>query len=241
MTHDSKPSVQSSALNFGSILLDVDIIPFTVKRRSDPSAAFAELMDRFLAATREDGETAAAFASFQERFKGVALEQEDAARLAELEARGAGKLGIEVGSMPLAVGPGLAYMYDAALETLRSTDRPIRPGLIGARAIRMVERSLESTLPILGSMSVSALQLALDDDRFRDRLRERASELGVAYFDDWAPPPGLCEYCIIQIKDKDGQIVSTTCGTKTECELGGGIFLLLLLLGLLGALFDWLF
>ena len=70
--------------------------------------------------------------------------------------RGAGKLKINVGSLPSSIGPGLAYMYDAALQTLRSTDEPIKPELINARAIRFVERSLDTVLPLIGSTSVTA-------------------------------------------------------------------------------------
>jgi hypothetical protein len=238
MTHRSQDSSESSVRVARSILVDLVATPFSVKRRSNPSAAFAEMMNHFITATRENDEMAKAFASFQANFKGVALTREDAVRLADLEARGAGKLGITVGSWPLAMGPGLAYMYDAALETLRSTDRPIEPGLVGARAIRMLERSLEGALPIVGAMSVDALELALNDDRFADRLRDRAAEVGVLYLNQ---PPGPCEHCIIQVEDENGQVIDATCGTEDECALLGGLFLFLLLLSLLGALWDWLF
>jgi hypothetical protein len=237
MSHRSKGTAQESVRNPRSILVDFAVTPFSVKRRSNPSAAFAEMMERFSAATRENQEMARAFASFQEQFKGVVLERHDAVRLADLEARGAGNLAIKVGSWPSAMGPGFAYMYDAALETLRSTDLPIEPNLIGARAIRMLERSLGSALPVIGAMSVDALELALNDDRFADRLRDRAAELGVVYLNQ---PPGPCEYCVFQLEDDQGNIIDIRCGTKDECDLAAGLFLILLLLALLGELWDWL-
>jgi hypothetical protein len=238
MASPRKDSAEKTEPDSMALLVDFVTTPFSVKRRSNPSAAFAEMMERFLAGTRENDEMAKAFASFQKNFKGVVLNQEDAVRLADLEARGAGDLAIKVGSWPLSVGAGLAYMYDAALETLRSTDRPIEPHLIGARAIRMLERSLAGALPIVGSMSVSALELALKDNRFADQLRDRASELEISYLNQ---PPGPCEYCIIEEKDKFGNTINAVCGTKGECDLLGGLLLLLLIIGLLGKLWDWLF
>jgi hypothetical protein len=220
-----------------SILVDIIVSPFSLKRRSNPSAAFAEMMDRFSVAIREDDDMARAFASFQERLKGVVLGQDDAVRLAALEARGADELGIKVGSWPSAMGPGLAYMYDAALETLRSTDHPIDPELIGVRAIRLVERSLDSALLLVGSMSVSALELALDDKRFSDQLRQRASEIGTAYLNG---QPGPCDFCIFDSLDKDGNVIGSRCGTEDECKTVGGLIIIIIILLLLGKLWDWL-
>jgi hypothetical protein len=96
-----------------------------MKRRSNPSAAFAEMVKHFLARVRENDEMAQAFDSFQKHFKGVMLTQEDAIRLAALNKCGAGELGIKVGSWPPALGPGLAFMYHAGLRALQSTDHPI--------------------------------------------------------------------------------------------------------------------
>jgi hypothetical protein len=237
MAQDVTENVALSELKRGSILLDITVSPFSVKRRSNPSGAFAEMMHRFAVAVREDDDMARAFASFQARFKGVVLEQEDAVRLAELEARGAGDLKIEIGTWPSAMGPGIAYMYDAALETLRSTDHPIEPELIGAKAIRAVERSLDSVLPLLGSMSVKALELALDDKRFSDQLRQRATEVGTAYLDN---PIGPCTNCIFEIKDHNGNVINTVCGTKDECDSIIGWIIIALTLLLLGKLIDWL-
>jgi hypothetical protein len=220
-----------------SILVDIAVTPFSVKRRSNPEAAFAEMMDRFLVATSENDEMAKAFASFQEHFRGVALKKSDAIRLADLEGRGARQLGIKVGRFPWPMGVGIAYMYDAAIETLRSTDLPIEPELIGARAIRMLERSLDTALPLVGSMSVSALELALNDDLFADRLRGRASKLASIFLDD---PPAPCDYCIITTEDKDGNVTGQYCGTKQQCEVLGGIILIFLILLLLEKLWDWL-
>jgi hypothetical protein len=237
VAHSSKGYGEDSARERKPIFVDVTISPFSLKRRSNPTAAFAEMMDRFSAATREDEDMARAFASFQKRFKGVILEQKDAVRLAALDERGAGKLGIKVGSWPPAIGPGLAFMYDAALEILRSSDLAIEPELIGPQAIRMVERSLDNALPMVGSMSVTAVELALGDKRFSDHLRQRASEIGTAYLDN---PPGPCEYCEFSVKDKDGNITDTVCGTKDSCNTFGWVIIIILVLGLLKDIWDWL-
>lgn len=219
-----------------SILVDIRISPFSIKRRTAPSAAFKELTERLSTGIREDDDMAKAFAGLQERFKGVALTQEDAVRLAAVEARGAGDLGITAGSWPPVLGAGLAFMYNAALETLRSTDLPIEPQLFGARAIRLTQGLLEEALPNLGSLGVSAFELALDDRVFADQLKQAASGLGVAYLDNWHGP---CETCEIQTTDVDGH-VSSICGTADECNDLLIVIVILLLLGLLKALWDWL-
>ena len=234
---NSKAEVREGAFKRTSILVDICASPFALKRRSNPSAAFAEMVHSFFAATREDDNVARAFASFQKHFKGVVLGQEDAIRLNALKKRGADKLRIKVGSWPSSIGPGLAYMYDAGLETLRSSDKPIEPELIRARAIRIVEGSLDSVLALIGSMSVTALGLALNDDGFHDHLRIRASQLGTAYLYN---PPGPCDYCIFEEKDEFGNVVNLYCGTKQECDTAGAIFIILLILALLDALWDWL-
>jgi hypothetical protein len=227
----------SRAREPGTLSVEVAISRFTLKRRSNPAAAFAEMLDRLLAAATGDTETARAFASFQKTLKGVAVEHDDAVRLAALRERGSDALAIKVGSLPPAVGPGLAYLYDAALETLRSTDRRIMPEMIDARAILVAERSLKNALPLLGSMSVTALELALTDKQFGERLHQRAAALGVVYLNQ---PPGICEFCEISVTEADGT-VNMWCGSKTECDNLGGIFILALLLWGLYELLDWLF
>ncbi|MEV6768552.1 hypothetical protein AB0N05_07940 [Nocardia sp. NPDC051030] len=211
--------------------------PFTLKRRSNPKAAFNEMIDHLLTAVAEDDEMAKAFSSFQRHFKGVMVEREDAVRLADLYKRGAGDLGIKVGLLPPEIGPGLAYMYDAAIETLRSTDHVIKPETVGPRAIRFVERSLKTTLPLVGSMSVVALEQALEDKDYSDRLHQRAVEIGPAFLNQ---PPGVCEFCELSVTDQFGNITAW-CGSKNECDNAGGIFILALLLWGLVELLDWLF
>ena len=129
-------------------------------------------------------------------------------------------------------------MYDAALETLRSTDLPIEPEMIGPRAIRTVERSLDSALSFVGSLSVIALELALEDKRYRDHLHQRASELGTAVpLDQWSGP---CDYCTFEEKDAQGNTIKVICGTKEACEAFGLLFIILLIVLVLKALWDWL-
>jgi hypothetical protein len=235
---NSKAEVLKATIKRTDILVNIPVSPFALKRRSNPSAAFAEMVTSFFTAVSKDKEVASAFASFQKHFKGVGLEQEDAIRLDTLMKRGAGKLKIKVGSLPSSIGPGLAYMYDAALETLRSSDHPIEPELIRARAIRIVERSFDTVLPLIGSMSVTALELALDDKKFHDHLSNRASEVETAYLPP--RPSGPCEFCEIDMKGPDGQITGTYCGTQAECNALGVIVLVLFIIWLGSEIWDWL-
>lgn len=226
--------------NRASFLVHFATSPFVFQRRSAPSAAFAALSDRFHSAVQDDTEMKRAFANFQEHFSGVVLKQGDAARLAALEERGAGELGIEVASLPLAIGPGLTLMYDAALEILRSSDHPIEPTSIDAQIIRTVEHSLDSILPLIGATSVTALELALDNGGFRDRLRERASELET-YLLPLPPSQEPCEHCELVITDASGNVVSRRCGSEAECAVLGGFVIIGVGVWLISELWDWLF
>ena len=133
--------------------------------------------------------------------------------------------------------PGLSLMYDAAIETLRSTDLPIESDIINARAIRAVERSFDRVLPLIGSTTVTALELALDDEGLADRLRQRAYELGTSYL---VPlPPGVCEHCTFEVYE-DGELVRSGCGTKEECDAMLIIVIVLVVIWLLKELWDWL-
>ena len=136
------------------------------------------------------------------------------------------------------MGPGLALMYDAGLEVLRSSDRQILTELSDARVIRAVARSMDQVLPLIGAASVTAVELALDDPAFRERLKARAGELTTSYVQNW--PSGNCEFCEITIQDSDGT-VETRCGTEDECRAAGGIIVVLIGVLILKWLWDQIF
>lgn len=223
-----------------SFSLEYSLSPFVFKRRSNPSAAFAEIHDRFRSNIEQESEIERAFASYMENFEGVVLNEEDARRLNALEERGADDLGIEVASLPLGMAPGLALIYDAVLETLRSSDRPIEPDVVDERMIRTIGRSIDSALPLIGSASVTALELALEDDDYADQLRDRANELNT-YLKPLPPTQGPCEHCELVLKDQDGNVAEVRCGTEDECAVTGGLILVFLAIALLKELYEWLF
>ena len=210
---------------------------FSWLRRSNPSAAFNLIKEDFLAALKQDREMARIFDRIV-KFKGNFNTVEDAKRLTQLRKKGADKLGIRVGSLPLDIGPGLALMYDAALEALRSSGRPIAPGMIRARALRMAERLLDDFFPQVGANTIVALETALSDDNFADHLRDRAGELS------WVAMqpinPGMCEYCVVTIKDDQGNIIDVQCPDKETCDTLGTIFVIALIIWLVYEIIDWL-
>ncbi len=104
-------------------------------RVANPTAAFAALWKDFSAAVKTDPEMEKAFASFQKAFNGNINTSEDAVRIAALKDKGADKLGIAIGPMPLIFSAGLAFMYDAAIEGLRSSRNRLDPKMFSARGI----------------------------------------------------------------------------------------------------------
>lgn len=212
---------------------------FAFLRRSSPVVAFGALIKDFSAAVGNNYEMTEAFASFQKRFKGRVNTPEDARRLAALSAQGADKLGINVGALPLAISAGLASMYDVAVERLRSSDRVIEPRMFGARAIRTVERMLDIVLLQIGSTSVAALELALADPDYAERLRLRANELKVSFAASQGSF-GSCEFCVLVVNDGSGNFVSS-CGTEEECLHLGTIIIILAAIWLIDSLVDWFF
>ena len=95
-------------------------------------------------------------------------------------------------------------------------------------------------MPVVGSASVAALEMASADSAFRERLRNRASEVsGVMEFDQPGPDP-TCEYCTIVI-EKEGEPPFSYCGTKEECDVIAGWFWLLLIVWGVAEVLDWLF
>ena len=171
-------------------------------------------------------------------FCAVVVAQEDSARLSKLGKRGGINLGIRVGELPWQMGPGLALMYDAAVVKMRTTDKRIDPERIGVQAMRVLKPSFENLFSLVGKSSITALELALEDDDLADRLRHRGDEIGTSFR---APlPPGICEHCQIIIEGDDGEVIESKCGTEEECQVMGIIILILVVIWLLDELWDWL-
>jgi hypothetical protein len=212
---------------------------FEFLRRSNPAAAFDMLVRDFLSAVEDDTELAEAFASYQKHLNGPINTTEDARRLAALKEQGAEDLNITVGTLPFAMSAGLAFMYDVAVEALRSSDTRLHPNMFSPRAVGTAERLLDLALLQIGSSTVTALELAMADSAYADRLRERAGEIG------WVArqppdPVGPCEFCTVTITDAEG-VPHITCPSKEDCETIGGIVLVLILILLIYELLDWIF
>ena len=229
---------------FLSSLPEDDYLTFMIKGRSNPSAAFAELHRNFLTAVEEDKRLANEFSKFVKNFHGVALSQEDAAIIAGLKKRhGDLKPEIKIGSLPPQIGPGLALLYDTAVESLRSGYQPTTH-MFEVRTIRLIEKSLNNVMGLISSANVTAYELALKDKNFANKLRSRANELNtIMPVDDTIMPvdntPGICEYCEISWRDQYGH-EGTYCGTQEQCEALGSSFIILLIILALANLIDWL-
>ena len=204
---------------------------FASLRRSDPAAAYTALINQVSDTIKSDPQTAEAFASFRRNFNGEIFTSEDGKRFSDLRKRGADRLGIKVGSLPLTMSAGLASMYDQALEVLRSSDRPIEPRMFGPRGIRTIASQIDFALKQIGSMGVTALEKALSDNNFAELLRQRGRELGpitLALYDQIGP----CEDCTITTQTLDG--IETRCGTKEECDSFGLITIILIIILIVG-------
>jgi len=212
----------------------------SVLRLSNPNAAFGALLSDFTKSVKKDPEMKKAFASFQKKFKGGIFTLEDARRFAALKQEQVDGLAIKVGSLPVAIGASLAATYDAAVEAMRSRDTRIDPKMFSARAIGTVERLLDRALLQMGTMGVSALELALQDKGYADRLRLRAAELEVSNFQPLPPPGGVCEFCTVTVDDGHGN-VQVTCPSKDDCDKIGATIIVLIVILLLVKLFEWLF
>lgn len=222
------------------ISVDLTLSQFTFLRRSNPTAAFAEIYQHIQKSIENDEKFARAFSYFQDNFKGVGLEKEFAKRMKRCKKDGGGKLSIKVGNLPLEIAPGLTLMYDSALEQLKSGDLHIEPEMLDSRVVRALALNLESILPIIGATSVTALEQALVDTDYANKLKGRADDLSVAFIDDFPVLPGNCEFCEISIKDSDGKIVDRYCGSKDECADISLLFLVVVAVSFLGWLGDWL-
>jgi hypothetical protein len=205
--------------------------------QSNPAEVFESLRKDFFAAVREDRKMAEIFERIQ-KFKAPFNTSEDAKRLLKLKERGAERLGIKVGTLPLAIGPGLAFMYDVALEAIRANPKRINSKMLRSRALRTAEGLFDVALLKVGSSTVTALEQALADKNYADRLRHRADELKWVARDNFDPGP--CEHCTVTYEDKETGEFITTCPSQSECEQIGGLLLLLLLAWLVYEIIDWL-
>ena len=202
-----------------------------------PKVIFDSLMSDMMTAISEDETMAETFDRVC-KFEGPFNTAKDAERLNELKERGAEDLEIRVGTLPLAIGPGLVYMYDIALEAIRARPERINRRAIGPRALRTAERLFDIALLKIGSSTNSALEQALVDEDYATRLRNRARELVIAR--DQAPGGGVCEFCTITYEDKETGHIEVTCPSKEQCENLGSIILLLILAWLIYEFIDWL-
>lgn len=212
---------------------------FAFLRLSSPAAAFENLRHDFITTLEKDHDVAKAFASFQKHLKGKVNTAQDARQLAVLRAKGADKLGINVGALPLAISPGLVFMYDTAVELLRSGDKRVDPRMFNARAIQTIERLLDLVLLQIGSKSVTALELALADPGYADRLRLRANEMKVVAAVSQGSF-GPCEHCQLVVEDAEGN-VEVTCPSKEQCDSLGTYIFIAAVIWLASELLDWLF
>ncbi len=192
-------------------------------RAINPTGAFSALLNDFSIAVKEDREMAAAFKKFQKNFKITINTREDSIRIAALKAKGADKLGLKLGSFPLIFSAGLSAMYDTAVEALRSSDPRIAPRMFSARGIGAAEHLMKPFLLQLGPISVTALERALKDKSYADRLRQRAQELKViGLIGSSGNSP--CEFCTISNTDPNGE-VTFQCLSEEECSDCGNLFL----------------
>lgn len=216
---------------------------FELKRKSNPERAFAELYERGRALSRDGKGSRAARAA--QLFKGgVLITGPDAARLAELVGRlekqgmSASKFKVSEGYGNL--GAGLALLYDAALERLGSSDDLFGSSRFDLRTSAAVARTVESVLPLIGSATVTALELSLDDANFARRLEERAGQLGKLLTPFIDNPSGPCEFCEIIEQDSEGIVIDRRCGTEAECDaFFWGVVVILLIAGAV-ALLQWI-
>lgn len=200
-----------------------------------PGETFTALKDEFFAAIKTHPEVLDKLRSFKSSFNTA----EDARQLVGLIERGADKLEIRVGKLPLAIGPGLAYMYDLVIEAIHRDPGQLDARSFNARALRTAVALFDVGALSVGAFTVKALGRALTDERYADRLRDRAGELGWIALDNPPPPGTQCEFCTVVVDDNTGN-PEITCPSKEECEAIGGSVLLLILLLILTGLLGWL-
>jgi hypothetical protein len=207
---------------------------------SKPAATFEKMKRDFMAAAKKDAVMSEAYERLR-KFKGVFNTDEDAKRLDELRNRGAEKLGIKVGTLPLAIGPGLVFMYDAILEAIRLDPGRFDSKMLGRRSMRTAEILFDDFLLQIGARSVTALERALEDDEYADRLRNRAKQLDAIARQAWDPEPGVCEFCTVVYKDTVANVYEVRCPSQEECDNFLWAILIMLLIWLTLGVLEWLF
>jgi hypothetical protein len=206
--------------------------------RSGPAAVFESLREELTAAIQEDREVAVIFEGIR-NFSAPLNTPEDARRVGELAGRGAEDLGIKVGTLPLAIGPGLAFMYDLALEGIRANPSRVNSRILkNTRLLRAAAGLFDVGLLNVGHSTVTALEQALEDDEYAERLRHRADELGYLARDQF--PTVGCDFCQVVVHNTVTGEYDITCPTQAECESLGVWFWLFLLLMLIVSIWDWL-
>jgi hypothetical protein len=111
--------------------------------------------------------------------------------------------------------------------------------MFSARAIGTVQRLLDLALLQIGELSVTALELALTDQRYADQLRQRAGEVGSIVVDLDNPLNPLCDHCLISVTDAQGNTTSV-CGTDSQCQALGGFVIIAILVWLAIKFIQWL-
>jgi|GEM_PF-6179139 len=237
-SYSETPTGTSNRGNERSVGLDLpgSALAFAVKRRVDPAGAFDDLVARLTTAIDDDPAVAAAFGEIS-NFDLAFVQGSDTDRLEELKTSGT-EFHLKVGTLPEAIGPGLTVLYDAALNTLATSDQPIDPDWITARTVGRLTKSFDSFVEMIGSASVQATEMSRAGKDVADRLESRAQRLG-EFFERAVPPTGPCEFCTITQTDRDGNIVAAFCGTEQQCRSMGILALVLILVLLLGWITGW--
>jgi hypothetical protein len=205
---------------------------------SKPSEIFAKYKLEVQAALRDDAGMQEAFKRLQS-FKGVFNTPEHAKRLDELKAKGADQLNIGISNLPLLIGAGLVYMYDVAIEAIRSEPERVDSKAFRGRALHTAESLFDVWLLNVGACGVTAIERALEDEEYANRLSYRATELGWIAFDD-RPPQDVCPFCTVIRKGPTGNIEEIQCPSEQECNDLLWLILLLLALWLTYKLIKWL-
>ncbi len=203
-----------------------------------PSDIFAKYKLDVQAAFKDDVGMQEAFKRLQ-NFKGVFNTRDDAKRLDGLKAKGADQLNIGINNLPLLIGAGLVYMYDVAIEAIRSEPERVNAKAFRGRALHTAESLFDVWLLNVGTCGVTALERALEDEEYANRLRYRATELGWIAFDD-RPPQDVCPFCTVIRRGSTGNIEEIQCPSEQECNDLLWLILLLLALWFSYKLIKWL-
>lgn len=204
---------------------------------SKPADIFAQYKLDAQAALKKDAGMQETFKRLQ-NFKGVFNTPDDAKRLDDLKAKGVDQLNIGLGNFPLLIGAGLLHMYDVAIEAIRAEPELVNSKAFRGRTLHTAENLFDAWLLNVGACGVTALERALEDKEYADRLKYRATELGWIAFDD-RPPDDVCPYCTVIHKTSAGEI-DVQCPSEQACQDILWLLLLLLALWLTYKVIKWL-